>query len=216
MSTDPSGFSDSPSTPSLPPLPPTAPPTSPVFFQPAPARSAWPGVIGTIAIVVGALGALMYLWGALSPLFMEAFTSFVEKANPQARAQMEINKLYLPFTETLSIAMLAISIVLLVGGSGLVQRRPWGVRLVLIWAVARIAGAGAQVVLQARLMDKMQQVGAFAGTGMPAGFMGLFTNVAIGGGLLFCCAMPVFALIWFARRRIRAEVASWKTAAGAH
>src|SRR5688500_15852593 len=49
-------------------------------------RSSWPTVLGVIAIVFGALGALQGVVGLLAPLLVGPFRSFVASNSPQGAA----------------------------------------------------------------------------------------------------------------------------------
>ena len=53
---------------------PLAPPTQPGAIAAPPRPSNWPTVIGIIAIVVGAGGILLNMWGAGMPLLMRWFS----------------------------------------------------------------------------------------------------------------------------------------------
>jgi len=176
---------------------------------PTPARtSSWPTAVGVIAIVFGAGGLLANLWGALAPLFIGAIAEHMP-AGQQASIDVAIH--WQNWTVAFSLLQFVLAILLLLGGIGLLQRRPSGRRRLLWWAplkmLAAVAGLFVGWAMQQESLQVMQQQGGPAALG--AKMAQSFTVVGLVLALLWGCALPVFMLIWFTRPTIRAEVANW-------
>ena len=109
---------------------------------------------------------------------------------------------------------------LLVGGIALARRRPWASGTLVAWAVLRIVQAIPAVLvgyfMQMAMFEAMEEAAASSGGGgggFPTGMSSIMAAFGIVGlviGLLIAWALPAFVLIWFARSRIRAEVAEWR------
>jgi hypothetical protein len=94
----------------------------------------------------------------------------------------------------------------------------------MTWAVLRIMVAVVATVVQMRINDAMflamqqamQQQEQSAGGAMPAmpfNIFGLMRGFGYIGGaisMVWYGALPLFTLIWFLRRKIKAEVESWR------
>ena len=96
---------------------------------------------------------------------------------------------------------------LLVAGVGLMMRRPWSVTLTKVWAIAKmiIVTVGAilgSVIMQETMMDADPTMASTSGAG--ARVM-IFVVVGIAWGW----TLPVIALVWMSRARIKSEVAQW-------
>ncbi len=186
-----------------------APPTEPGLAAIPAEPSAWPKVIGIIAIVLGAAGFLGGLYGALSPLFLEAMLKVMP---PGQEAILEVARDFAVWTVASSLVGVVVAVVLLVAGIGLVRRRQWSVGTVRAWAVIKVLLVIATSVLgymvaQAQFAAMSQaQAGAAP---MPADFGRLLSMFAVVIGLVWGWALPVFVLIWFARSKVKAETASW-------
>ncbi len=200
---------------------PPAPPTQagPVAYTTAP--SGWPKVIGVISIVLGSLAAVGGCIGTVMQLSMGALKGFLEKvtpkgAGPDPLATWEAMERFAPWTMAVQLLLMAVAILLLIAGIGLVRRRRWSIKAGVVWAVLKILAVVPNAVLtyvtvnaQMEAVPKdpnMQQ--------MPAG---LFSMIGSFGGiaaalwaLLWGWAYPVFILIWFSRRKIKDEVEGWK------
>jgi hypothetical protein len=191
---------------------PTAPPTSVGPLPPAVNPAVWPTVIGVIAIVFGAFGVLAGLWGVLAPLVMRNF----ETALPSGVHVSEAMSGWEEWTLPLSAAATVLAALLLAGGVGLVQLRPWGRRLLMYWAPLKIMLAGVNGILVWHMQAEMLQVQGMAWTSSapfgPAGgntAVKAFSMVSLALALVWGAALPVFVLIWFARATIREQVAKW-------
>jgi len=180
-----------------------APPT-----QPAPLRSvppSWPDVIGIIAIVFGALGAIGGVWGLISPLFMKMLASILPKA--QSAMMHKVWTDLWPVMILHGLATLTLGIMLLAAGVGLRRRRPWSLPLTRRWAYAKLV----VVVLGSILGIIMQreQMAAQSGPALPPRVMQAMVVAGAAVGLAWGAALPVFMLVWLARDRIRRHTAKW-------
>ena len=191
---------------------PAAPPTSAVPLPPAANSAVWPTVLGVIAIVFGGFGVLAGLWGALAPIVMRSF----DVALPSGVHVTEVMSGWEEWTLPLSAAATMLAAMLLAGGVGLAQRRPWGRNLLVYWAPLRMILAVANGVLVWRVQQEMLQVQAMAWTssapsGPAGGSMAVkaFSVLSLALALLWGAALPVFVLIWFARPTIREQVIQW-------
>ena len=186
---------------------PSAPPTRPGPIV-APARpSTWPTVIGIIAIILGAGGILWGLWSALGPLLARWFEPFM------LEGQVEAMDEWMPWTSAASLLAAVTAIMLLAGGMKVIKRKTSAPRILCVWAVVRIIGglftAIVGTMAQRAHIEAIQS--EFDTTPMPLGpaFFDVMLFVGIAVGLVWAWAPPVFMLIWFARKKIKDEVAGW-------
>ncbi len=178
--------------------------------------SAWPMVIGVIAIIFGSLAILQGCFGAVSSLFMSSLSAIVPAEQATVYDAMEGLK---PWMIIGAVLALALGILLLVAGIGLVRRRAWSPTACMAWAGIKMVFVVGYTILgdmarqtQFEAMQEMMQQDPNMPAGMPA-MMGSFFQVfgvfAIVLGILWGWALPVFLLIWFSRKKIKAEVAGW-------
>lgn len=184
---------------------PLAPPTQPGAIA-APARpSNWPTVIGTLAIVFGCLGCLQGVLGALSPFTTALLKPFMLKG------QAESLQAWLPWTVSSSLAAAAVAVLLLLGGLKLVKRNPAAPGLLRFWAILKLPVAVFMTIVQS--LAQKDQFAAIQGstTAMPmgTGFFDLMGAIGVVFSVVWYGSLPVFMLIWFARKKARAEVAGW-------
>lgn len=185
-----------------------APPTEPGLVEMPRGPSVWPRVVGIIAIVLGAGGILGGLYGALSPLMLDAMASMMPQGQEMVAAAKELGG----WTVAISLASVVLAGVLLAGGIGLVKRRRWSVSIIRIWALVRLLLVMANAVLTYQMtkgqfeMMSQQQPG---GPPMPAGIGQGFAAIGVAVGVVWGWAFPVFVLIWLARGKIKAETSAW-------
>lgn len=190
------------------PIPPT-PPITPQAIAPRPSR--WPGVIGTIALVLGILATLGGCIGLVMVPFMEAIMEAVpNQQNPGLAGMSEWKQWTIPG----SLAGMTLGVLLVVGGTGLMRRRGWGRRVCLGWAVLKMA----LVIFMATIQYQIAIVQAEAISNdpnmqsLPAPFATIFQSFGIIGVIITVIwgwALPVFLLGWLSRSKIRNEVKSW-------
>ena len=200
--------------PQMPPPTPMTPPTDAGAIPPKP--SSWPTVIGVIAIILGSLATLQGCMGLGWPALAALFTS----ALPEEQAgMMDATTAFAPLMMISAGLTLAVAIVLLIGGIGLTKRSPRSPKTCRIWAGLKMllvvySSIVGYLVQQAQMeaMQRMLEEDPNTAGAMP-GFFG--TLMAIVGpvilvfAIVWGWALPIFMLIWFSRRKIKAEVAQW-------
>ncbi len=198
----------------LPPPPLMTPPVEPGEIPHRP--SAWPMVIGVIAIIFGSLAILQGCLGAVSTLFMSSLSGLMPAEQATMFDAMDDLK---PWMIIGAVLTLALGILLLVAGIGLVRRRAWSPTACMVWAGIKMMFVVGNTILadmvqqaQFEAMQEVMQQDPNMPAGMPA-MMGSFFQVfgvfTIVLGILWGWALPVFLLIWFSRSKIKAEVARW-------
>jgi len=202
---------------------PSAPPTQPYFPQTT-RPSNWPVVIGVICIVFGGLGLLTYGLAAFGNLIMPPLANLSEK-EPRFSAMFKGMAEWSEWLIALSLGAAALSVSLLVGGIALLSRKRWAITLLVCWAIARtlfvpvhtVINYNAQKVQMAAMTKMIQEdMAKQRQPGQPAFPVAAFDTffqfgvvIALIFGVLWGWALPVIILIWFARRKIRQETASW-------
>jgi len=171
-----------------------------------PKQPGWPKAIGVICIVVGALGVLMTILGIVSQSLM---SKFIEMAPPEQvdelKRAIEAAEPWKPWTYTLSAISAALAVMLIVGGVRLTRRRASAAGLLQMYAVLRMGIVAAVGVIT----YKIQQSALAGNSDVPASAA---QALAVGQSLFAIAwgwALPIFLLIWFARRRIKDEVRGW-------
>jgi hypothetical protein len=168
------------------------PPVSSDFQIPQP-PPAWPKVIGIISIVLGSLGVICNACSLGGNAIASSFTQMMPPEQ-QAELQAQLQASASPLNLALAAVGILIAILLIVAGVFLVQRRPLGRTLHLIYAgiglILAIAAVGIGIqtanAMAANAPDPTQ-----AAAQRMAGLGG-----AIVGGLVGA-AYPTFLLIWF-------------------
>ncbi|MCH7814002.1 MAG: hypothetical protein IID40_08270 [Planctomycetes bacterium] len=187
--------------------PPTAarPPVQPgeLYFTPEP--SSWPKVIGIISIVLGSLGILGGINGALSPFYAASLAKFMPGQSAEVMAMV---KEFAVWTVAGSLVAIGLAGLLLAAGIALVKQRPQAVGRCRLWAVLKILFAIANTVLQYQIQSRMMQAQQDSGN-FPAGMADLMVWTAVVMPLAWALPYPGFLLIWFGRSKIKLEVANW-------
>lgn len=192
---------------------PTAPPTEPGQWDPnLRQRPVWPTVWGVIAIVFAAMGILGYLASFIMLVFfVPAMASITAPGDPAAMASVAATASIQAIN---SIVHVALAAMLLAAGIGLLLRKPWSVRVALVWAVLRmvvaVVAAGTNYYVQREQILASQ--GASSPNAIPPAFettmLALTVAMTIGWGW----ALPIAMLIWFRLAKVKAEVARWSPA----
>lgn len=169
----------------------------------------WPGVLGTMLIV---LGSLAILSGVLSLAFMLIahyggwFSGMPEMAAMMDKAHWA-NATY--------VVAIVVAVPEILGGIGLLKRRPRGPVLVTWWSCLRIVSALFTACVTWVMQEDVYAV-QLRGMGMTGagGAMAKSMLTAISGITFLSIiaigwALPVFWLIWRRRPKVRAEIASW-------
>lgn len=196
-------------------------PVPPTRVEAAPPRPAvWPTVIGIIAIVVGAMGAMANGCGGLVGGVIIVVVADRLRGNalidPVTVAQMDVLRGHMGLTVTSAVAALALAAVLLAGGIGLAKRRRWSRRVLLVWAVLRIIhGVPAMYLayaLNSAQLNAMEAAARDAGSAIPTGMFAVMRTMGLAGSavmLMWTWALPVFAIVWLSRAAVKDEVHRW-------
>ena len=188
---------------------PSTPPTRPTEMVPGSVPTSWPTVVGILAIVFGGFGILGGVWGVVSPFVVDRFAEMIPSMQEQLMQQLDA---WSGWTRAMSITSFLFAGLLLFGGISLVKKRHRAAPILFIWSILKtvliFAGVGLQLSIQTQTMDQLTtQLSS-----VPGGRAIMVGSVAIGlaCGLIFQLAGPVFLLVWFRRRVIKEEVATWR------
>jgi hypothetical protein len=201
------GPEDQPPAPPLPrpPAPPTsaAPPTMPGPLASRTQRSAWPALLGILGIVFGAVGLAMRLLSTGVLFAMRSSGSGdPEEASGGGRPGFQVptpEEWFIPLMATYAVGAV-LSLALLAGGIALLQRRPIGVRVLMVWAIAKILMAFPDSAM-AYLVQRDQ--GALPFGGAAPTFTAIWTFV-------WAVILPIIFLAVLSSNKSRDEVAGWK------
>lgn len=202
-----------PSEPRAITLPPRLHP--PIVQRPIPVvqgPSRWPGVIGTICIVLGALGMLSSAWGVLQQLFMSRLVAVV----PGQESMIEVyTRWMIPMVGAFAPGILVAG-VLLYAGIKLVRRRPRARAACLAYAALRIVQGLILAVVTGMMQQELFQVsmavtaaGSPAAAGIAAPMSAGMAILSVAAVALWAMAFPIFLIVWFQRPSIRREVRMW-------
>lgn len=165
----------------------------------------WPTVIGILAIVLGSLGLLGGIWGAVSPLVMK--TLFQNMAvDPD---MPYFSEKWTQWTIMSSVVSGAVAVVLIVAGAGMLKRTAWSPRVARIWAVIKMVFVIVNVVLAFQIQQSTMETTAQTGGPRTVVNVSFLTIPGIFVGLVWGWALPVFLLIWFGRASIKEQVSKW-------
>ncbi len=206
-------MTEPPPPPEPPPPARLHPPTSPRPIVHATAPSRWPGVVGTIAIVIASLSILASAWGVLQQVFILNLTAMV----PGQEAMGAVyDRWRLPMIAVMASGALVAG-VLLLGGILIVRRKPACRAVCLTYAALRTIQGVALAVVTGLMQQELVAVSmATTAANNPAvaaasGPVGTATAVASGAAVaMWAIAFPAFLFVWFIRPKIRREVRSWR------
>lgn len=188
-----------------------APPQTcvPVVIAAVSPRSNWPVIFGIGAILFGALGVITTLpAGCASSLA----TSLVPAGSVGSPAADVMQRITTWFTIG-SLVSAGLSLLLLVLGVGLCQRRAWSIRLVWIWSVLNLgitvlAAAGAYIGSR-QVLGSVQTHGQGMMMSLSDADAAKVAGALAIAVLVVGWSSPVFFLIWLARPNIRKEISQW-------
>lgn len=178
--------------------------------------SSWPKVIGIIAIVFGALGAVNGVMGFMGQFVAEKVIDIVPTGQREAFEATKDLRIWV-FLDYL--VRLALGVVLIVGGSKLVGRKPGSARILRAWSWLKILASVYSVAIAWQAIPTqiavMQQDPNMQSSGLSTAMLEFILKLGFVAFLLWCIALPVFLLIWFARRTIKDEIRGWSEAVAA-
>lgn len=190
-----------------------APPTEQGDLVPWKAPATWPTAVGVISIVLGSLGALVWAWSALAPLFMGTFATFASANHPEMNATIQAQKDTAVWTVSAGSLNTITSLLLMISGIGLANRSPWSPGAARLWAMLKIPVAIFAVIATGITQRAMYQAMAKQPNGPSAAAAGMGSALTVFTGALSLAwgwAFPIFMLIWLSRPKVRAEIAGWK------
>jgi len=163
-------------------------------------RTVWPVVLGA----VGLLYALWVLYGDARYLVRIAQG---QAASPAAATQPVV------VTDSLAHASLAIGCVLAIwllwASIGLIRRKSGPARSMRTWAVFKLIWLGSLgTAILMRAFQAFQQTPATQASEEAGRTIGAVLAVIV--WLLPSAALPIFAVIWLSRRKIRSEIRAWE------
>jgi hypothetical protein len=193
-----------------------APPTysEPTMVEP---QSSWPTVIGVILIVHAVLGSLCACGSFFTVALQQWGAEMAAQSGQNPRAaeiQVGVAESVQLFTYAMGVIGLAMVIWELINGIGLCRRSASSRGSNIAWSIVELLILVLFMAFQA-IVIKWQRDQLIA-----EGFNKEADQAMFGGafglcfGLVWSAAVPVFLLIWFSRRKIKDEVASWATSLG--
>jgi hypothetical protein len=168
----------------------------------------WPTVFGVVGIILASLGLLNGCCGLGSPFLMDWFASFLEGQEGVREQDLRAMRASVPPTLWIvpaSLVGIMLSVILMIGAIRLIQRRSSGVGLCKFWAWFTIpwslVGFIVGVYFQMQVPTDAQRMGA----------AGQYLGLAFGGCMVLVLGvgLPLFALFWFMREPVRAEIQVW-------
>lgn len=194
------------------PHPPTTPGT-----RIAPRARVWHRVLGVVLLVFGAAGGIGGLWGILVLTALFPWMREFVRGIPTGGVDPGLDAIlgWKGWMAAVNAGAALAGALLVWAGIGLFRRRWWALRIVIAWAVVKMA----LVVVQAAATMQMQQDQfAHMQTTRAAIPPGLTTAMVVAGAvfiLLWGWALPAFVLVWFGRASIRGEMRAWSAPGGA-
>ncbi len=164
----------------------------------------WPGVLGVVGVIVG---ALMFL-DKLDDLFVSSLLpmqEFSRMLGPELTKLIEAAIPSLAWRLTSFLVVGTLGILLVAGSLRLLYRSPSGVTTCGLWARLAIVWAFIETV---RAVISLRSLGTavpvIAGVDWRA-----FAVFGVFFALLVMLAYPVFLVVWFSRPSVRADYLAW-------
>lgn len=162
-------------------------------------------MIGIIAIVVGSFGILGGIWVSFTPAFLRWSVSISGVEQEVALESFDRHSTWFLLT---SILASAVALFLLAVGIFLLRRRRAAVNMCRFWAATKIIYVALNLFVGVAI-QKEYLAGMQGNTSLPGWISGVTGGFTILFGLVWGWALPVFLLVWFSRKKVRAEVAGW-------
>lgn len=166
--------------------------------------SRWPGVVGTIGLILGAILFLDQIDDLLIPLVWTE-DDWSRMLGPET-AELVVRSLPPPaWLVTSSLVGMALAALLVVGSSRLRRRRRSGVTLCRTWSWLAIAWVAIDMASALWwLQAHADEIPGLASTGWQG-----YAAFGIVVALVVMLAYPVFLLVWLSRPEVAAEHAGW-------
>jgi hypothetical protein len=195
--------------PESPPIP-VAPPTVAGPLGRPPRQIVWPITIGVIGIAFGSLGILRSLYGAATPWLFNSWTFYTPSSTNtfDPFAALRHWGVWLSLVNAIGVL---VAVMLLIGGIGLLRRRPWSGTLLIAWAIIRIPLAFAETVVGIGMQqEQLAAMSSQPGGAMVSAFASGFAWFGAVVSIAMYCALPTFMLIWFTRPAHRRTLEAWR------
>jgi hypothetical protein len=169
-------------------------------------------VIGIIGIVMGAF----LMMGGLGSIAMPAMGAALGEIAAEAGLSGELFEKHAGTLKLIGYVTLALGAALILFSILLLQRKKVAVPALMLLALVKIAFTFWEVPLSNKIgmeINNKQMEALKKQTAGPdmSGVMEVAQVAGIIFGVVVGCALPVFHIIWFSRRKIRQEVAGWGT-----
>lgn len=205
--------------PSFAPVP-IAPPTAPGRLSIPDRPAAWPGFVGVICMVFGSLGLLgsglmlMYYAAVLAGV-LDEFLAPLNAAGPGIDTMQPLrdHRVLVIGSEFVKFALAAMLVFV---GLAVFRRRPGAIALATWWSVSKIlytlAGTALGLWLQYEMLTTVMSGQTLPANAPPTMSTFMISGAIFGGviAVVWGCALPVFLLIWFRLRHVKAETGRWQ------
>jgi hypothetical protein len=191
---------------------PSAPPTEPVALRKVQLAAVWPTLLGVLSMVLGVVGLIYAAMTMASPLMMMLFEHIPHAGQEET---VRVLRKWTPWIVPSGAVCAVLAILLIIAGLGLAMRRPWGVRLTRIWAIAKVLWipvySGVSLVMQleqaraAKFQMNQQSMPVPMGSAMES-----ITYLTAFASFLWFIALPVFCLIWLRSTAAKREISAWE------
>ena len=203
-----------------------SPPTRPGVVAGPPKPTVWPIVFGVAGMVLGIAGILGGIMGLFMPLFMKGLQPRGPNGEvdggiflgPNGEVPLDTFGAATPLATTYYLVSIMLSILLTVAAIKVVKRQPFSHRWMVRWAIIKLAHAVFAVYFtlefqRTNMQSQSVMWGPPGSTQPPANVISVIsTGVLWFTGVLtavWCIWAPITVLAWFARSKVRAEVATW-------
>ncbi|MCB9850448.1 MAG: hypothetical protein H6817_07050 [Phycisphaerales bacterium] len=170
----------------------------------------WSRVIGIVVIVCGAMGTLGGVVGIVGQINHGKLRMWVVE---EQRVAYDVDMNWQVWIYAEQAMRLAAGVFAIVAGTKLIKRLGSSMHLLRAWSVFKLILVVASVAIGYRIAQEKIGVALddprYQSAGMTEGFMKTIAQLTMGCITLWGLALPVFLLVWFARDRIKAEVATW-------
>lgn len=179
---------------------------SPAVHAPPAMPSKVTKVFGIIHIIYAVLGMLSAIMGVVA---MFALKAIVNQFDGQAKELDQIMKAYEGVVAYSYLDMgvkLALGVILLVAGIGLLRKKSWSIGASMFWAVSRIIVAVAMVFVMAEptrvFQEEIKGIGGETNAQMQQmeQIIGTTGNII---GIIMVCAYPVLCMIFLSKKNVK-------------